>query len=70
VWVQAAVRRLGFRVCIVWAASSSTYVEVDRINESVDPPAVGFTGAELEFEAQRYRPSEPPSDDALDLGSR
>lgn len=64
--MQTAVRRLGFRMCIVWANSSCTYVETDRINESGEPPSGGSVPVELEFKPQLYRPSSLRGDDAPD----
>jgi len=68
--VQAAVRRLRFRMCIVWAESSCSYVETDRINESREPPsggsAPGSAPFELEFKPQRYEPAEASSDDPVE----
>ena len=54
--VQDAVRRLPFRMCIVWAAESCTYVEPDSIDGSTHPPSGGFQPLELDFKAQHYRP--------------
>jgi hypothetical protein len=67
--VQAAVRRLGFRMCIVWAESSCTYVETDRINESAEPLSGGSVPVELKFKPQHYEPIEPRGDDAPDSGN-
>jgi hypothetical protein len=38
---QQAVRRLRFRMCIVWSNERCSYVEVDRINESTSLPSGG-----------------------------
>lgn len=38
-----AIRRTGFRMCLVWTANSCTYVERDgSANESSEPPSGGF----------------------------
>jgi hypothetical protein len=54
-------------MCVVWAESSCSYVETDRVNESKDPPSGGSVRGsapvELEFKPQRYEPAEPSSDD-------
>jgi hypothetical protein len=51
--VQQAVRRLRFRMCIVWSNERCSYVEVDRINESTSLPSGGLLAPfPIRFEAR------------------
>jgi len=60
--VQAAVRRLPFRMCVVWSERDCTYVETDAIFESAQPPCGGVQPVELDFQQQRYEPGDPVPD--------
>jgi len=60
--VQDAVRRLPFRMCVVWAAKSCTYVEVDSMSDSDQPPSGGALPVELEFKPQHFEPTQPLPD--------
>jgi hypothetical protein len=61
--VQAAVRRLGFRMWIVWARSSATSIEAERIT-STGEPSNGSAPFQIEFTPQHYIPNEPLPDGA------
>lgn len=41
--VQAAVRRFKFRMCLVWAPGSCTYVEADSIINATEHPSGGLS---------------------------
>jgi len=57
--VQAAVRRTGLRMCVVWAPFSSTYVEAHSTVDSTDPPSGGLElPPEIAF--RRVRTTEEP----------
>jgi hypothetical protein len=55
--VQAAVRGLGFRMWIVWAKSSCTSVEADRMSPAGEPS--GGLPVAIEFTPQHHEPTEP-----------
>ena len=40
--VQEAVRRLKFRMCVVWSPKACSYVETDAINHCAEPPSGGL----------------------------
>ena len=61
--VHAAVRSLGFRMWIVWANSSATSVEADRISPAGEPSG-GSAPFQIEFTPQHYKPNEPLPDGA------
>lgn len=41
--VQEAVRRLKFRMCVIWLPTVCSYVENDSIDDGIEPPSGGFT---------------------------
>ena len=47
--VQAAVRRTGHRMCILWGHDSCTYVEVDSTSNSFPAPSGGIRNIHLKF---------------------
>jgi len=59
--VQDAVRRLPFRMCLIWGEASCTYVETDSTDGSAYPPSGGCQMGELDFKAQHYPPLEADS---------
>lgn len=49
--VQAAVRATRLRMCIVWSRDSCTFVELDSVEDSDDPPSGGIQLPEaIQFE--------------------
>lgn len=56
--VQDAVRRLPFRMCVVWAAQACTYVETDSMFDSDQPASGGSQPIELQFKPQHFEPDE------------
>ena len=54
--VQGAVRRTGFRMCLVWSADRCTFVEKDEIRDSDEPPSGGL---DLPFKIQ-FEVRQPP----------
>jgi len=55
--VQAAVRSLKFRICIVWTSGSCTYVEADAVFDASKAPSGGEQSVTLEFAPQYYDPA-------------
>ncbi len=66
--VGDAVRRTGFRMCLVWAPHSCTFVERDSVNDSGEPPSGGLAfPAKLAFDQRvtvtpsgEYQPAGTP----------
>jgi len=54
--VQDAVKRGPFRMSIVWAPRSCTFVETDGTHDSANPPSGGHQGLVLEFKAFHFSP--------------
>jgi hypothetical protein len=54
--VQAAVRKLRLRMCVVWGPSACTYVEADSVREHAEPPSGGIRSVNLEFKPLLYAP--------------
>ena len=54
--VQCAVYAMQFRMCVVWAKNSCTFVEADSTSESTQPPSGGAPQMHVEFGTQFYRP--------------
>jgi len=52
--VQSAVQSLKFRMCIVWAAASCTYVEAGAVCDAAEPPSGGEQSLAVEFTPQNY----------------
>lgn len=52
--VQAAVRRLKFRMCLVWAPGISTYIEADSIINATGHPSGGWSlPSPIQFDSGR-----------------